>query len=238
MISGQSITKTEKREGNVEEKYIKIQYELQKQIEFHNSIDIRLIKNVAGVDLAYWNKKGNEYAVCCIIVLNYETQEVVEKKYAVEKVTVPYIPGCLAFRELPVFLKVYKTLDTDVDIFFFDGNGYLHPRHMGVVTHAGIIINKPTIGIAKSYLKINNTEFCMPAMKALSYTDIKIDNEIYGRVLRTQSGVKPVFLSIGNKIDLDTAMEITNTLVTKDSHIPLPTRLADIMTHEIRKKYI
>ena len=55
MISGQSITKTEKREGNVEEKYIKIQYELQKQIEFHNSIDIRLIKNVAGVDLAYWN---------------------------------------------------------------------------------------------------------------------------------------------------------------------------------------
>ena len=238
MISGQSITKTEKREGNVEEKSIKIQYELQKQIEFHNSIDIRLIKNVAGVDLAYWNKKGNEYAVCCIIVLNYETQEVVEKKYAVEKVTVPYIPGCLAFRELPVFLKVYKTLDTDVDIFFFDGNGYLHPRHMGVATHAGIIINKPTIGIAKSYLKINNTEFCMPAMKALSYTDIKIDNEIYGRVLRTQSGVKPVFLSIGNKIDLDTAMEITNTLVTKDSHIPLPTRLADIMTHEIRKKYI
>ena len=146
MISGQSITKTEKREGNVEEKYIKIQYELQKQIEFHNSIDIRLIKNVAGVDLAYWNKNGNEYAVCCIIVLNYETQEVVEKKYAVEKVTVPYIPGCLAFRELPVFLTVYKTLDT--------------------------------------------------------------------------------------------AMEITNTLVTKDSHIPLPTRLADIMTHEIRKKYI
>ena len=179
MISGQSITKTEKREGNVEEKYIKIQYELKKQIEFHNSIDIRLIKNVAGVDLAYWNKNGNEYAVCCIIVLNYETQEVVEKKYAVEKVTVPYIPGCLAFRELPVFLKVYKTLDTDVDIFFFDGNGYLHPRHMGVATHAGIIINKPTIGIAKSYLKINNTEFCMPAMKALSYTDIKIDNEIY-----------------------------------------------------------
>ena len=66
----------------------------------------------------------------------------------------------------------------------------------------------------------------------------KIDNEIYGRVLRTHSGVKPIFLSIGNKIDLDTAMQITNTLVTKDSHIPLPTRLADIMTHEIRKKYI
>ena len=78
----------------------------------------------------------------------------------------------------------------------------------------------------------------MPDIKQFAYTDIKIDNEIYGRVLRTHSGVKPIFLSIGNKIDLDTAMQITNTLVTKDSHIPLPTRLADIMTHEIRKKYI
>ena len=109
---------------------------------------------------------------------------------------------------------------------------------MGLATHAGIIINKPTVGVAKSYLKIGNTEFCMPDIKQFAYTDIKIDNEIYGRVLRTHSGVKPIFLSIGNKIDLDTAMQITNTLVTKDSHIPLPTRLADIMTHEIRKKYI
>ena len=80
-------------------------------------------------------------------------------------------------------------------------------------------------------------EFRMPDIKQFSYTDIIIDNEIYGRVLRTHSGVKPIFLSIVNKIDLDTAMQVTNTLVTKDSHIPLPTRLADIMTHEIRKKY-
>lgn len=230
--------KVEKMENKVEEKYIEIQRELQKQIDFHNRINVASIKNVAGVDLAYWNMNGDEYAVCCIVVLNYENQEVVEKKYAVGKITVPYVPGCLAFRELPIFLKTYETVDTDVDIFFFDGNGYLHPQHMGVATHAGIIINKPTIGVAKSYLKINNTDFCMPSIKQFAYTDIKIDNEIYGRVLRTQSGVKPVFLSIGNKIDLDTAMQITNTLVTKDSHIPLPTRLADIMTHEIRKKYM
>ena len=72
--------------------------------------------------------------------------------------TVPYILGCLAFREVPFFLKVYETVDTDVDVWFFDGNGYLHPRHMGLATHAGIIINKPTVGIAKSYLKINNIE--------------------------------------------------------------------------------
>ena len=225
-------------ENNVEEKYVKIQYELQKQIDFCNTINIVSIKNVAGVDLAYWNLNGDEYATCCIVVLNYVTKEVVEKKYVVEKISVPYIPGCLAFREIPVFLKAYEKVDTDIDILFFDGNGYLHPRHMGLATHAGILINKPTIGIAKSYLKINDTEFRMPDINQFAYTNIRIDGEIYGRVLRTHSGVKPIFLSIGNKIDLDTAMQITNTLVTKDSRIPLPTRLADIMTHEIRKKYI
>ena len=230
--------KDKKIEKNAEEEFVKIQYELQQQIDFHNMVNIVTIKNVAGVDLAYWNINGEEYAVCCIVVLNYKTKEVVEKKYVVGKITVPYIPGCLAFREMPIFLKAYEAVDTDVDILFFDGNGYLHPRHMGLATHAGIIINKPTVWVAKSYLKIGNTEFCMPDIKQFAYTDIKIDNEIYGRVLRTHSGVKPIFLSIGNKIDLDTAMQITNTLVTKDSHIPLPTRLADIMTHEIRKKYI
>lgn len=224
-------------ENSIEE-YIEMQYSLQKQIDLQNVINTLLIQKVAGVDISYWNKNNTEYAVCCIVVLNYVTKEVVEKKYVVEKVKVPYIPGCLAFREIPIFLKAYEKVDTDVDVLFFDGNGYLHPRHMGLATHAGIIINKPTIGIAKSYLKINNMEFCMPDIKKFAYTDIIIDNEIYGRVLRTHSGVKPIFLSIGNKIDLDTAMQVTNTLVTKDSHIPLPTRLADIMTHEIRKKYI
>ena len=224
-------------ENNDEEKYIKVQYKLQKQIDFHNKINISSIKNVAGVDLAYWNTNGDEYAVCCIVVLNYTTQKIVEKKYSVEKITVPYIPGCLAFRELPIFLKTYKKINADAEIYFFDGNGYLHPRHMGLATHAGIVINKPTIGIAKSYLKIGDTEFRMPDKKQFSYTDIKIDNEVYGRALRTHSGVKPVFLSIGNKIDLDTAVLITNSLVTEVSRIPLPTRLADIMTHEIRRKY-
>lgn len=218
-------------------RYIKIQDELQKQIDFNNSVNIEKIKIVAGVDLAYWNVAGEEYAACCIVVLDYLTKEVVEKKYVVGKVTVPYISGCLAFREMPFFLQAYEKVETDVDVWFFDGNGYLHPHHMGLATHAGIVINKPTVGIAKSYLKIYKAEFCMPDEEQFSYSDIKVGKEVYGRVLRTQSGVKPVYLSIGNKIDLDTAMQLANSLVTKESHIPLPTRLADIMTHEIRNMY-
>ncbi len=221
---------------SIEEEFVKVQYELQERINFN--VNVTTIKTVAGVDLAYWTKDDEEYAVCCIVVLDYLTKEVIEKKYAVDTVSIPYIPGCLAFREIPVFLKAYEMIDTDINVLFFDGNGYLHPRHMGLATHAGILINKPTIGVAKSYLKINNIEFVMPDIKQLSYTDIKIGGDVYGRVLRTHSGIKPIFLSIGNRMNLELAMQLTNELVTKESHIPLPTRLADIMTHEIRKRYI
>ena len=220
---------------SLETEYISRQIQLQKQIDFTNTVDLASVRNVAGVDLAYWKKDDGEHAVCCIVVVDYLTKEIVERKHFSEKVDVPYIPGCLAFREVPLFLKTYEKLETDVDILFFDGNGYLHPRHMGLATHAGIETNKPTIGVAKSYYKIGNVDFVMPDTEKNSYTDIVISGEVYGRALRTQTGVKPVFLSIGNKIDLKTAMQLTISLVTSDGHIPIPTRFADIMTHEIRK---
>lgn len=221
-----------------EEIFIKKQIELMREIDLHNAVSISAIKRIAGVDLAYWKKGEDEYANCCIVVLEFPSLEVIEEKYTVKKVDVPYIPGCLAFRELPLFEEVYSLLETDVDVIFFDGNGYLHPRHMGLATHAGILIKKPTIGIAKSYYKINDVDFIMPESNAGAYTDIIIDGEVYGRVLRTAENVKPIFLSVGNKIDLDTAMKLTNMVITKDSHIPVPTRQADLMTHRVRKEYI
>lgn len=224
--------------SNFEQEFIDIQYELQKKIDVSNCIDISLVRTVAGVDLAYWKKGDIEYAVCCIVVLDYNTHELIEKKYSVDKIDIPYIPGCLAFREIPIFINTYYRLNNDPDVIFFDGNGYLHPRHMGLATHAGVLLNKSTVGVAKSYYKINNVEFEMPAYEENSYTNIEIGKEIYGRALRTQSGVKPIFLSIGNKIDLETAMTLTISLTNKESHIPLPTRLADIMTHALREQYI
>ena len=226
----------EKTNKLLEKKFIDEQVKLQNDIDLKNVLHLYQVSIIAGVDLAYWSVDDNEFAACCIVVLDYKTREVIEKKYAVEKVEVPYIPGCLAFREIPVFMKAYEQLYNDIDVFFFDGNGYLHPRHMGLATHAGILINRPSIGVAKSYFKIDGVDFTMPANEQYSYTDIVIGNEVYGRVLRTHKDVKPIFLSIGNKIDLDTATQITNSLIANEGHIPLPTRLADIMTHEIRKK--
>lgn len=219
-----------------EQNYIKEQMELSKKINLSNTVDLMKVQSVAGVDLAYWNgNDGKEYAVCCIVIIDYNTFEVIEKVSCTDKIEIPYIAGCLAFREMPLFLKTYNNVKVVPDVIFFDGNGYLHPRHMGLATHAGILLNKVTVGIAKSYYKIAETDFIMPINEERAYTDIEINGELYGRVLRTHANVKPVFLSVGNAIDIETAMQMTNNLVTKESHVPIPTRLADIMTHEVRK---
>jgi len=213
------------------------QNDLYDDICLDNSVDIDKLRIVAGVDLAYWKKEDVEYACCCIVLIDYKTLDVVERKYLVDRIDVPYIAGCLAFREYDLVEKTINELEHSVDLYVFDGNGYMHPRHMGLATHAGILLKKSSIGIAKSFYKFAEVDYSDLNNEAFSYKDIVINNEIYGRAIRTHSNVRPIFLSIGNMIDIDTATKITKHLVTKESHIPVPTRYADIMTHEIRKKY-
>ena len=142
------------------------------------------------------------------------------------------MPGFLAFRELPLILKTTELLESSPDLFIFDGNGYLHPRHMGIATHASFYLNKPTVGIAKTYFRADKkTDYTEPENEAGSYTDIVINGEIYGRALRTHKNVKPVFVSVGNCISLDTACALAMQLTDRESHIPIPTRLADLETH-------
>lgn len=219
-----------------EEDYIKKQIELNSSIRRENTVNLSQVQTVAGVDLAYWKEEEQEYAVCCIVIINYNTFEVLERVSYADKIEVPYIPGCLVFREVPLFLETYKKVTIIPDVIFFDGNGYLHPRHMGLATHAGILIQKATVGIAKSYYKVGDVDFVMPANTAQAYTEIEWNGEHYGRVLRTHVNVKPIFLSVGNAIDIDTATQMANRLTTRESHVPIPTRLADLMTHEKRKE--
>ena len=222
----------------LKDELVKKQLELGKDICLENRVDISNLKTIAGVDLAYWKRDDKEYACCCIVVLDYATLEIIEKKSNVGEITVPYIPGCLAFREFELVEKTVKTLDTDIDLYVFDGNGYLHPRHMGLATYAGIMLHKPSIGIAKSFYKFFDFDYEDLSEEAMSYKDIVSDNEVYGRVIRTHTRVKPVFLSIGNMIDLDTATSITFKMIDKEGHIPSPTRYADIMTHSVRSEWL
>lgn len=221
---------------NKEEKYLEIQNELKNKISLSDSFQMSDLKTIAGVDLAYWEKDGIEYAVCCIIVIDYNTHDILEKKQFSGKIDVPYTPGFLAFRELPLVLKTAELLEIQPDIFMFDGNGYLHPRHMGIATHASFYLHKPTIGVAKTYFRVDKkTDYIEPAKAAGSFTDIVINGEVYGRALRTHESIKPVFVSVGNRISLDTACTIALNMTNKESHIPIPTRLADLETHIARE---
>jgi len=226
-----------KKKHESEDFYIEEQRKLATRIDLTNCVDTSRLKFVAGVDLAYWKEDDTEYAVCCIVVIDYRTREIVEKQHVMGKITVPYIPGCLAFREIDLVLETVRLLEHPVGLYVFDGNGYLHPRHMGLATHAGILLGVPTIGVAKSYYKVEDVDYIEPTKEVFAYEDIVIHGEVYGRVLRTHENVRPIFLSVGNMIDLETAMEVTKHFVTKESHIPMPTRCADIMTHEMRKEY-
>lgn len=219
-----------------EKEFLEIQNALKEKISLEDNFDKNNIKNIAGVDLAYWqDKNGREQAVCCIVVIDYAAHEIIEKKQYSGEITVPYMPGFLAFRELPLVLQTVKLLENNIDIFIFDGNGYLHPRHMGLATHASFYLNKPTFGIAKSYYRVDRkTDYIEPEQEDGAYTDIVINGEVYGRTLRTVKGVKPVFVSAGNNISLDTACEIALKLTDKESHIPIPTRYADLQTHIAR----
>lgn len=216
---------------------IAIQKSLQKEIQLKNTFQKEEIKYVAGVDLAYWKKNEIEYAVCCIVVVDFFTNKTVEQVHLIGRINFPYIPGCFAFRELPLILETVKKLQIDPDIYIFDGNGYLHPNHMGIATHASIYLKKPTIGVAKSYYKIGETDFDMPLDLASAYTDIIIKGKVFGRALRTHKGVKPIFISVGNYIDLETTTDLIVHFITQESHFPLPTRLADLETHKWRTFY-
>lgn len=221
----------------MQEEFLRQQNELRGRIEPVDRLDINSVKRIAGVDLAYWNQGDEEYAVCCVVVIDSETHEVIEKQQYSGKIKVPYMPGFLAFRELPLILKTAELLETGPDLFVFDGNGYLHPRHMGIATHASFYLNKPTVGIAKTYFRVDQkTDYTEPENEAGSYTDIVIDGEVCGRALRTHRDVRPIFVSIGNFVSLDTACALALKLTDRESHIPVPTRLADLETHIAREK--
>ena len=222
--------------SETQEKYFNLQNELRSKINIRDAFNIDTVRLIAGVDLAYWNDNNDqEYAVCCIVIIDKTTHKMIETKSYSDKIKVPYMPGFLAFRELPLVVKTAELLEHKPDLYMFDGNGYLHPRHMGIATHASFYLNAPTIGVAKTYYRVDKSlDYIEPDTCSGSYTDIVFNNEVYGRVLRTHDNVRPVFVSAGNYISLDTAVRFTMDMVGEESRLPIPTRLADLETHKMR----
>jgi len=157
------------------------------------------VRTVAGVDVSV----KDDIAKAAVVVLDYPDLTPIDQSTAEQPVPFPYIPGLLAFREGPVVLRAMEKLVTEPDLFVFDAQGLAHPRRMGLAAHIGVIIDRPSIGCAKSRLCGTHHE---PGSEKGAYTHLRDGNEIIGAVVRSRSEVQPVFVSIGHKIDLETAI--------------------------------
>ncbi|MFC1938349.1 deoxyribonuclease V [Chloroflexota bacterium] len=177
---------------------------------------------IAGVDILI--KKGQELATGAAVVLRYPELELVETKVVQGKLDFPYIPGLLSFRESPITLAACERLDITPDLILVDGQGIAHPRRMGLACHLGLFLNTPTIGCAKSLLC---GEHQAPGEEPGSYAEVIDNAATIGVALRTRLGTKPIFVSIGHKVDLQAATYWVLECC-RGYRLPEPTRLAHL----------
>lgn len=179
--------------------------------------DVRL---VAGADISA--PDGGGVARAAVVVLQYPELVLVEEKVVERAVTFPYVPGLLSFREAPLVLAACQELDSDPDVILVDGQGILHPRRMGLASHLGLFLDKPTIGCAKSRLCGRHAPVGAEPGSRAEVTD---DGEVIGVALRTKAGTSPLYVSIGNKVCLNTAIDWV-VRCCRGARLPEPARLA------------
>ncbi|MDO3645534.1 endonuclease V [Nocardia mangyaensis] len=176
-------------------------------------------RTAAGIDSAY---AEDGTVATAAVILDMNTLETVETAVAHGISTFPYVPGLLAFRELPATVAALEKLTRTPDLLVCDAQGRAHPRRFGLACHIGVLTAIPTIGVAKSVWG----EYTEPGPRRGDACEVTIDGEVVGRALRTRDGVKPLFVSVGHLIDLDTACAQVLALTTGFRQ-PETTRRAD-----------
>jgi len=166
-----------------------------------------------------------------VILYEYPSLKEVERVWAKAPLSFPYIPGLLSFREAPILLKAFRKLKRAPDLVLIDGQGLAHPRRCGIASHMGLLLDRPTIGCAKSLLC---GEFTEPAARRGSFTPLMDRGEEVGRVLRTRDAVRPIFISVGHQVSLKKAVEIV-LQCHSGYRIPKPTREADQFVAEVKR---
>lgn len=197
----------------------KLQQSLAKKVIKYDALSS--VKLVAGVDVAYDEKSEKLFAA--VIVLDADSLDIVETSIAEDISQFSYIPGLFSFRELPSVIKALKQLKATPDLIVCDGQGIAHPRRFGLACHLGVLFDIPTIGCGKTRFIGTHVE---PGVKRGDYAPLLDNEEIIGNVLRTQDNIKPVYVSIGHKICLQTACEWVLKL-SKHYRLPETTRMAD-----------
>jgi Deoxyinosine 3''endonuclease (endonuclease V) len=179
------------------------------------------IKYVAGVDVGYSN--DNRITQGAIAVLSFPELELKEQAIAKRPTSFPYIPGLLSFREIPAILDAFKKLNIIPDVLLCDGQGLIHPRRFGLACHLGVLVNIPSIGVAKSHYI---GKYDAVGLEKGNWQPLIYQEKVIGAVVRSRTGVKPIYVSTGHKISLKTAI---NYVLKCTSKYPLPetTRWAD-----------
>ena len=176
---------------------------------------------IGGCDQAFLD---NNKIISAVVVLNYKKMELVEWKYAIDKAHAPYLPGFLSYRESPVIVKAYNLLKNKPQLLMVDGNGVLHQRRIGMASHLGLILDSPTIGVAKKLLLGN-----------IEHGKILVEGRTLGYELKTRDISNPVYVSAGHKITLTTSLKIVKKCL-KEHKLPEPLHLAHKFANNVKKK--
>jgi deoxyribonuclease V len=194
--------------------------QIQRDLREHVAIEPldEQLEIIAGVDVSV----KAEQARSAIVLLSFPDLEPIQAKTAIRPVAFPYVPGLLAFREGPVVLEALKELTERPDVLIFDAHGLAHPRRMGLATHLGVLLDLPSVGCAKSRLC---GEYAEPDEEKGSWTPLRDGEEVIGAVVRTRDNVRPVFVSVGHRVDLETAVSLVLDCAPK-YRLPETTRWA------------
>jgi deoxyribonuclease V len=186
------------------------------------------IRVVAGADISC--NKGDDRVYAAVVLLDVDTLDVVEEASHIGRVSFPYIPGLLTFREGPPLLHAFEKLRGRPDVVLFDGQGIAHPRGFGLAAHMGLILDLPSVGCAKTRLI---GAFEEPGARRGECSPLMHDGRQIGAVLRTKDRVKPVFVSQGHRVSLERAVDAVLNCVGR-YRIPEPVRRAHILVNKMR----
>ena len=200
-----------------------IQADLAAHLLLRDAIALADIRTVAGVDNTYVKAGEETTAHAVVVVLTFPELEVIETALATRRVDFPYVPRLPSFREAPAVLAASEQVATEPDVVLFDGQGYAHPRRFGLASHLGVILDRPSIGCAKSRLVGRYEE---PERVFGAHTPLVDRGEVVGAAVRTRPRHKPLFVSPGHKVSVEGAVRIALACCRDGGFMPVPTRLA------------
>lgn len=190
------------------------------------------VELVAGCDCAFDRKSGMAFGA--IVLFKFPEMKRLRVIAGHRETRFPYVPGYLSFRELEVLLDLFARLENPPDLVLVDGQGIAHPRRIGLASHLGLFLNVPTIGCAKSRLVGEADE---PGEKKGEWKPIMFEGEVVGSLLRTRDKVKPMFISPGHRMEVDSARDLALACVNK-YRMPEPTRIADIEVAKYKRRVL